>query len=129
MKPDAVSGASGERGVLASPSARLRARLLALGATVPIAEKLDFIGGVRFFHMSNANMHGRDENPAINGVQGEGARPAYGQLVCTADALVEVRGVLFAIDGEPVNAPTAGENSSEPLTCDHYANMVAISAE
>ena len=70
-----------------------------------------------------------DLNTAINGVQGEGARSAYGQLVCTADALVEVRGVLFAIDGEPVNAPTAGENSSEPLTCDHYANMVAISAE
>jgi hypothetical protein len=43
---------------------------LGLGATVPIADKLDFIGGVRFFHLSNANMHGRDENPAINGVQG-----------------------------------------------------------
>lgn len=43
---------------------------LGFGTTVPIAEKLDFIGGVRFFHLSNANMHGRDENPAINGVQG-----------------------------------------------------------
>lgn len=43
---------------------------LGLGATVPIAENLDFIGGVRFFHLSNANLHGRDENPAINGIQG-----------------------------------------------------------
>ncbi|HEX5946623.1 MAG TPA: GerMN domain-containing protein [Acidimicrobiales bacterium] len=70
-----------------------------------------------------------DLNTAINGVQGEGARSAYGQLVCTADALVDVRGVLFSIDGEPVNAPTAGENSGEPLTCDDYANMVAVAAE
>ncbi|MDD9370690.1 MAG: GerMN domain-containing protein [Acidimicrobiales bacterium] len=68
-----------------------------------------------------------DLNSAINGVQGEGARSAYAQLVCTADALAEVRGVRFTIDGEPVNAPTAGENSSAPLTCESYANRVLAS--
>jgi spore germination protein GerM len=70
-----------------------------------------------------------DLNSAINGVQAEGARTAYGQLVCTADALDEVEGVVFTIDGEPVNAPTAGENSSDPLTCDSYASLVAPSQE
>jgi spore germination protein GerM len=70
-----------------------------------------------------------DLNSAINGVQGEGARVAYGQLVCTADALDEVQGVRFTIDGEPVNAPTAGENSSEPLTCESYAPLVEEAPE
>ncbi len=70
-----------------------------------------------------------DLNSAINGVQGEGARLAYGQLVCTADALDEVEGVLFTIDGESVNAPTAGENSSRPLTCESYAPLVGASDE
>jgi spore germination protein GerM len=70
-----------------------------------------------------------DLNSAINGVQAEGARTAYGQLVCTADALDEVEGVVFTIDGEPVSAPTAGENSSDPLTCDSYASLVAPTEE
>jgi spore germination protein GerM len=64
-----------------------------------------------------------DLNGAINGVQGEGARLAYGQMVCTADALDEVDGVRFTIDGEPVNAPTDTQNSSDPVTCDSYANL------
>ncbi len=65
-----------------------------------------------------------DLNSAISGVQGDGARLAYGQMVCTADALDEVRGVLFAIEGQPVQAPTgAGETSDAPLTCESYANL------
>lgn len=70
-----------------------------------------------------------DLNNAINFVQAEGAQTAYGQLVCTADALDEVEGVLFTIDGGPVSAPTAGENSSEPLTCDDYAGLGAPEPE
>jgi spore germination protein GerM len=61
---------------------------------------------------------------AISGVQGDGARLAYGQLVCTADALDEVRSVRFAVDGQPVQAPTGeGETSNAPLTCDSYDNL------
>jgi spore germination protein GerM len=65
-----------------------------------------------------------DLNSAISGVQGDGARLAYGQMVCTADALDEVTSVLFSVEGEPVQAPNGeGETSSNPLTCDSYANL------
>lgn len=58
-------------------------------------------------------------------VQGDGARLAYGQMVCTADALDQVDSVLFVVDDQPVQAPTgAGETSSAPLTCDSYANLL-----
>ena len=40
-----------------------------IGGTLPIRQNLDLMGGVRFFHLSNANIHGEDQNPAINGVQ------------------------------------------------------------
>ena len=39
------------------------------GATVKLRDDLHFIGGVRFFHLSNGNLHGRDENPSQDGVQ------------------------------------------------------------
>ena len=62
---------------------------------------------------------------AISDVQGDGARLAYGQMVCTADALDQVEGVLFVVDDQPVQAPTgAGETSSAPLTCDSYDNLL-----
>jgi spore germination protein GerM len=70
-----------------------------------------------------------DLNGVVNDVQGEGARLAYGQMVCTAEALDEVEGVMFTIEGEPVNAPTDGANSSDPLTCDSYANLFAGAGE
>ena len=54
-----------------------------------------------------------DLNSAINGVQGEGARSAYAQLVCTADALAECPGVSSR-SRRAGHAPTAGENSSGP---------------
>jgi hypothetical protein len=40
-----------------------------VGGTVPLDERLDLLAGVRWFHLSNANIHGEDENPAINGIQ------------------------------------------------------------
>lgn len=62
---------------------------------------------------------------AINGVQSDGARLAYGQMVCTADDLDEVDGVRFTVDGQPVQAPTGdGDTSGEPLTCESYANLI-----
>jgi spore germination protein GerM len=63
--------------------------------------------------------------PTVSGVQSNGARLAYGQMVCTADALDQVEGVLFVVDDQPVQAPTgAGETSSAPLTCDSYTNLL-----
>ena len=39
------------------------------GATFKLRDDLHLIGGVRFFHLSNGNLHGRDENPSQDGVQ------------------------------------------------------------
>jgi spore germination protein GerM len=67
---------------------------------------------------------------AINGVQGDGARLAYGQMVCTAVDLDEVDGVLFTVDDQPVQAPTGdGDTTGEPLTCESYANLLEPSAD
>lgn len=63
-------------------------------------------------------------NGAINRVQGDGARLAFGQMVCSVDPLPQVDSVLFAVEGQPFQAPNGdGETSSEPLTCDSYANL------
>ena len=40
-----------------------------VGATIRLREDLHLIGGARFFHLSNANLHGRDQNPSHDGVQ------------------------------------------------------------
>ena len=37
------------------------------GATVELRENLHLLGGVRFFHISNANLEGRDNNPSQDG--------------------------------------------------------------
>ena len=39
------------------------------GATFGLRDDLHLIGGVRFFHLSNGNLHGRDQNPSQDGVQ------------------------------------------------------------
>jgi hypothetical protein len=39
------------------------------GATFELREDVHLIGGVRFLHLSNGNLHGRDENPSQDGVQ------------------------------------------------------------
>jgi hypothetical protein len=40
-----------------------------LGATFELRERLHFIAGARYFHLSNANFSGGDENPQYDGVQ------------------------------------------------------------
>ena len=40
-----------------------------VGATLRLGDDLHLIGGARFFHLSNANLHGRDQNPSQDGVQ------------------------------------------------------------
>ena len=37
------------------------------GIAIPIADGLDFEGGVRYFHLSNAELEGRQRNPSVNG--------------------------------------------------------------
>jgi hypothetical protein len=40
-----------------------------LGATIRLRDDLNLIGGARYFHLSNGNIHGRDQNPSFDGVQ------------------------------------------------------------
>ncbi|MBN2623538.1 MAG: GerMN domain-containing protein [Acidimicrobiales bacterium] len=66
-----------------------------------------------------------DLSAAIRGVMGDGAKLAYGQMVCTATELAEVEAVLFTVEGDPVWPPTGdGETSDGPLACTSYANLL-----
>lgn len=40
-----------------------------LGVTHRLDERIDLLGGVRYFHLSNAQIEGDDRNPSINGVE------------------------------------------------------------
>jgi spore germination protein GerM len=66
-----------------------------------------------------------DLDDGIRGVQGNGARLAFGQMVCTVNLLDGVEGVVFEIEGDPVFPPMGdGETSSAPLTCASYDNLL-----
>jgi hypothetical protein len=66
-----------------------------------------------------------DLTDTISGVQGDGAQLAFGQLVCTADALAGVDGVRFTREGESQQAPDGeGETDSGARTCDDYSNLI-----
>jgi spore germination protein GerM len=68
-----------------------------------------------------------DLDNGIRGVQGDGARLAFGQMVCTVDALDGVDGVVFEIEGDPVYPLMGdGETSSAPLTCASYDNLLGV---
>jgi spore germination protein GerM len=65
-----------------------------------------------------------DLTPAIFDVRSPGSRLAFGQIVCTADALPGVEAVRFQIEGKSQPVPMGdGEASSEPLTCASYDNL------
>jgi hypothetical protein len=40
-----------------------------LGITQKMTEHLNLIGGGRYYHLSNAEMAGRDRNPSLNGIE------------------------------------------------------------
>ena len=62
-----------------------------------------------------------DLNDASSRVQNEGALLAFGQMVCTAEALSGVDGVRFTREGERLDAPNGdGEATTRPLTCADY---------
>jgi hypothetical protein len=39
------------------------------GATFRLRDDVHLVGGIRFFHQSNANIHGREQNPSFDGAQ------------------------------------------------------------
>jgi hypothetical protein len=41
-----------------------------IGATYRLSDHCHLIGGIRYFHVSNAHLHGADENPSLNGIAG-----------------------------------------------------------
>ena len=41
-----------------------------LGGTIRLLNDLHLMGGVRYFHLSNGNIHGLDENPSIDAIEG-----------------------------------------------------------
>lgn len=40
-----------------------------VGATIKLRDDLHLVGGSRFMHLSNGNLHGRDQNPSFDGLQ------------------------------------------------------------
>jgi spore germination protein GerM len=58
-----------------------------------------------------------DLTPAIFNVRGENQRAAFGQIVCTADALAGVDGVRFEVEGEPRDAQVDSGATEGPVTC------------
>jgi spore germination protein GerM len=58
--------------------------------------------------------------------QGDTQLAAFGQIVCTADALDEVEAVRFAVGGEDIAATDGGgATTNASLTCDDYDNLLA----
>jgi hypothetical protein len=41
-----------------------------IGATIRVTPRVDLVGGVRYLHVSNANVNGSARNPSINGPEG-----------------------------------------------------------
>ena len=39
------------------------------GLSYELSDQTHLLGGVRYFHLSNGNIHGRDQNPSYDGVQ------------------------------------------------------------
>jgi hypothetical protein len=40
-----------------------------VGAAIRLSDDVRLIGGARYFHLSNGNIHGRDQNPSFDGIQ------------------------------------------------------------
>jgi opacity protein-like surface antigen len=38
-----------------------------LGVAIPLSDRIDLEVGARYFHLSNASLHGSDRNPSVNG--------------------------------------------------------------
>jgi spore germination protein GerM len=69
-----------------------------------------------------------DLTRGIFDIAGVPQRAAFGQIVCTADELEGVDVVRFAVDGEPVQAPT-DTGQSELVTCDRDYRRLLVEPE
>jgi spore germination protein GerM len=58
-----------------------------------------------------------DLTRAIFGIEGENQRAAFGQIVCTADALDGVDSVRFQVAGEPTEVQVDSGATDGPVTC------------
>ena len=59
-------------------------------------------------------------------VEGENQRAAFGQIVCTANALEGVRSVRFLVEGEPRDVQVDSGATGGPVTCaDDYERLLA----
>jgi spore germination protein GerM len=59
-------------------------------------------------------------------VEGENQRAAFGQIVCTANALEGVRSVRFLVQGEPRDVQVDSGTTGSPVTCaDDYERLLA----
>jgi len=66
-----------------------------------------------------------DLNDAILGVRADGARLAFGQIVCTSDALAGVDRVRIEVQGRPQPMTMGnGEATSDPVSCQSYDNLL-----
>jgi spore germination protein GerM len=67
-----------------------------------------------------------DLTPGIFTVQGEGLALAFGQIVCTADALDDVQRVLFQVDGQSTGAIDGeGAGTEDAVSCSNYRSLLA----
>ena len=41
-----------------------------VGITVPLSDECEVIGGAHYMHLSNARVHGSDQNPGLDAVEG-----------------------------------------------------------
>ena len=58
-----------------------------------------------------------DLTSEIFDVEGENQRTAFGQIVCTADAIEGVDAVRFQVQGEPTEAQVDSGTTGGPVTC------------
>jgi spore germination protein GerM len=67
-----------------------------------------------------------DLTTEIFGVEGETQRAAFGQIVCTANALEDVNRVSFLVEGRRTGVPMDSGSTERPVTCaDDYARLLA----
>ncbi len=67
-----------------------------------------------------------DLTESISTVQGASLSAAFGQIVCTADALSDVERVRFEVGGRPTDAIDGdGAGAEDPVRCQDYDSLLA----
>ncbi|MGH9113722.1 MAG: GerMN domain-containing protein [Acidimicrobiales bacterium] len=66
-----------------------------------------------------------DLTEGFSTVQGEGLSAAFGQIVCTADALGDVERVRFEVAGRSTEAIDGDGAAADPVSCRNYSSLLA----